>query len=147
MVLKMQKKLLLLISISALFLLGCRTLTPVYNVDNAPIISLDNKSIKMASIKVAILRSGISLGWLMQPISEGVINGTIALRHHVAKIKILYNKDNYSIQYVDSEKLNYDGTNIHPNYNGWIKNLNNSIQASLTGVEMKHKYPLGVLRR
>jgi hypothetical protein len=33
---------------------------------------------------------------------------------------------------MDSTNLNYDGTNIHRNYNGWITNLDKAIRSQLT---------------
>jgi hypothetical protein len=52
----------------------------------------------------------------------------------MAKIDIMYDKTKYSIHYKDSKNLNYDGTNIHTNYNGWIQRLDQTIQAQLTGM-------------
>jgi len=51
---------------------------------------------------------------------------------HVAVVDVNYSVKSYSIQYKDSTELGYDGGNIHPNYNGWIQNLDKGIRAQLS---------------
>ena len=111
------------------FLAGCR-LAPVYNVDNAPIdISAKHSS---KNIKKSIMRAGVALGWSMKAKKRGHIVGTLFLRKFVAIVDIRYNKKSYSITYKKSQGLQYDGTSIHQNYNGWVKNLDRGIQAQLS---------------
>ena len=57
--------------------------------------------------------------------------GTLFLRSHMAKVGIQYNKTAYSINYMDSNNLKYDGSKIHSNYNGWVQNLDRAIQTQL----------------
>ena len=57
--------------------------------------------------------------------------GTINLRTHSATVDIPFNAKQYSILYKDSSNLNYDGTSIHKNYNGWIQNLQKAIDIQL----------------
>ncbi|SMM99144.1 hypothetical protein SPONL_398 [uncultured Candidatus Thioglobus sp.] len=114
------------IMVSLALLASCGT-APVRNVNSAAFS--DNSSI--ANIEAAIIRAGSGLGWVMSKKSDGHILGRLALRSHLAIIDITYNKNNYSIKYKNSENLNYDGTNIHTNYNGWIQNLQKAI-----GVQM-----------
>lgn len=111
-------------SILAFMLIGCRT-APVMNIDNAAIPVSEKHSSK--DIKKAIIRAGATLGWNMKSIKEGHMIGTLHLRKHVAVVDITYNKNEYSINYKDSTNLNYDGKNIHSNYNGWIQRLNQNI--------------------
>jgi hypothetical protein len=40
----------------------------------------------------------------------------------------------FSISYRDSKDLNYDGSNIHSNYNNWIHNLDQAIQQQLAAL-------------
>ena len=56
-----------------------------------------------------------------------MIRATLNLRTHVAVTEITYNEQVFSILYVDSTNLQYDGTSIHKNYNGWIQNLERAI--------------------
>ena len=55
-------------------------------------------------------------------------------RDHRAVVDVRYDTKTYSIKYKDSSNLQYDGTSIHKNYNGWIQNLDNAIRARLTGL-------------
>ncbi len=123
----MNKKLGLVIILTALLtLVGCKN-KPVYNVEKAPI----TKSHNLEELSKAIKRAGASLGWRMKDEVPGEIVGILNLRKHMAKIKIIYNTENYSINYLDSSELNYDGGSIHSNYNGWIQNLDKNIQAQI----------------
>ena len=114
--------------VAAVVFTGCRS-GPVLNIENAP-ISIQGKH-SSNDIGKAIRRAGIGLGWRMNEVKPGHIIGTLSLRSHTAVIDVTYNKDSYSIKYKSSENLNYDGTNIHSNYNGWIKNLDSKIQVQL----------------
>lgn len=112
---------------------GCRTPTPVYNVTNAPVMaSKPNPSTD--EVGKAIQRAGATLGWNMKSVKPGTMLGTLNLRKHVAVVDINYSASSYSINYKDSTELNYDGTNIHPNYNGWIQNLDKAIKAQLSNM-------------
>lgn len=112
----------------ALMLVGCRS-APVMNVDSAAIVANEKHTSK--DIKKAIIRAGASLGWNMKVKKNGHIIGTLILRKHQAVIDILYNKNNYSIKYKSSSHLDYDGVNIHSNYNSWIQRLNQNIQIQI----------------
>lgn len=112
---------------------GCRTPTPVYNVSNAP-ISTSKPNPSLDEIGKAIVRAGTSLGWQMKQTKPGHILGTLYLRTHVAVVDVNYNTTSYNIQYKDSKDLNYDGTNIHPNYNGWVQNLDKGIRVQLSAM-------------
>lgn len=119
-----------LIASLLLLLTGCKA-TPVLNIEEAAIMTAaENVSAK--DIAGAIVRAGSSLGWVMRPKKDSnEIIGILNLRTHMAKISVKYTDEFYSIKYLDSANLNYDGTNIHKNYNGWITNLNRSIQTQL----------------
>ncbi len=126
----MLKKLSILIIIfSTLLIVGCKS-APVQNIDNATIVTnVDNAS--MTDIQKAIVRAGGGLGWIIKEKSPGKMVGTLHLRDHVAIVSITYSTKEYSINYMDSTNLNYDGSSIHSNYNGWIQNLNRAIQTQL----------------
>lgn len=128
-----MKKIILFITATSLLLLlaGCRA-NPVLNIDNAPIeISAPHSS---DDIKKTIIRAGAGLGWTMKAKKKGHIQGTLFLRKHVAVVDINYSKNAYSITYKSSQNLDYDGTNIHKNYNSWVQNLNRQIQAQLSAL-------------
>jgi hypothetical protein len=110
-------------------LVGCQSV-PIQNVEHATVIVSDQTS--LADIKNAIKLAGAGLGWQMKETEPGVITGTLYLRRHMAKVQIPYSKAEYSIRYQDSYELDYDGTNIHSNYNGWIQNLDREIRTRLS---------------
>lgn len=116
------------ITAALVFLAGCKA-NPVYNVDNAPIDVSAKHSSKQ--IKKAIITAGSSLGWKMKAKKKGHIVATLFLRKFVAIVDIRYNKKSYSITYKDSKNLKYNGTSIHKNYNGWIRNLDRRIQSHI----------------
>lgn len=116
----------LLVTVAALA--GCRS-NPVMNVDDAA-ISLQNEP-SIEQVEKAIIRAGASLGWNIKKLAPGKMEGRLMLRSHVAVVDITYDTKSYSIEYKDSTNLDYDGTNIHSNYNGWVQNLNRNIQQEL----------------
>lgn len=128
----MKKSLVSVLTIAVLLFAaaGCRT-APIYNVQDATIVASTSKPLKLADVGKAIVRAGGSLGWIMKIEKPGHIVGTLHLRTHMAQIDVNYTTKSYSITYRNSENLNYDGTNIHSNYNGWIQRLNQNINVQL----------------
>ena len=121
--------LIIALSLTLAFLAGCRS-EVVYNVEGATVVaSIDN--ISSNDVKKAIMRAGGGLGWVIKENGDGKLIGTLSLRKHLAVVDIDYNTKSYSIRYKDSQELNYDGTTIHKNYNGWIQNLHRGIQTQL----------------
>jgi hypothetical protein len=110
---------------------GCRSAN-IYNVSAAPVVA--NNPVTLDDMQKAIVRAGAALGWQMKPVETGLIEGTLHLRTHMAKVHIKYDTTNYSITYKDSSNLDYDGTNIHKNYNGWIQNLDKAIRSQLSNL-------------
>jgi hypothetical protein len=53
----------------------------------------------------------------------GIIRPTLRIRDHDAVVDILYDTRQFTIQYADSRNLNYDGQNIHPRFNDWVREL------------------------
>ena len=129
-----MKKLLirvLFVAIGIATIVGCRT-APIYNVDNAAVVSSTDKRLSMSQVKNAIIRGGASRGWAMKAKRRGHIVGTLHLRGNMAQVDIKYNTKSYSITHKDSTGLGYDGSNIHKNYNGWVHNLQTSISSQLS---------------
>ncbi|MCU7806763.1 MAG: hypothetical protein KZQ73_02690 [Candidatus Thiodiazotropha sp. (ex Semelilucina semeliformis)] len=112
-------------------LIGCRT-APVYNVTDAPVNA--SSKVSATDVKKAIMSAGAGLGWQMKEVKPGHIVGSLFLRKHSAVVDIPFTASGYSIQYKDSTELGYDGSNIHGNYNGWIQNLDRSIQARIASM-------------
>lgn len=125
----LNKKIIILIVLS-LFLIGCRT-APVMNVSDEPINTASGKAPALSVITNKIVQAGVQLGWQMKKVKPGQIIGTLHLRDHMAQVVINYSNKQYSIKYQDSNNMNYDGTNIHANYNSWVQNLNNTIRTQV----------------
>ena len=117
---------------AALLLVGCTT-KPIYSVVDAP-LAASKPNPSMDDISKAIVRAGTGLGWQMTPDRPGHVAGRLALRNHVAVVDVDYTPQTYSIKYRDSTNLDYNGTSIHRNYNGWIQNLDKAIRAQLAAL-------------
>ncbi|HED18833.1 MAG TPA: hypothetical protein ENI74_04945 [Gammaproteobacteria bacterium] len=117
----------------ALLLSGCNT-APIKNVSINDLSFID-RSVTQDELGKAIKYAGIKLGWEMTTEKPGVIIAILHLRKHMAKTRINYNADGYSITYMDSTNLNYDGQNIHANYNRWVRNLDLEIRTRLASME------------
>ena len=123
-----------ILSAVAFLLIACSPL-PVQNVNNAP-INVSSTNYDLADVTKAIQRAGTGLGWQMKSETPGHIVGRLYLRTHVAVVDITYTLDDYSINYKDSTNLKYNAGNntIHKNYNGWIQNLTNAVNAQLVAI-------------
>jgi hypothetical protein len=113
-----------------LLVAGC-TSRPVTNVTDQPIVTAPGKQLTDEQVKYAIVSAGTGLGWVMTPVSPGLISGRLSLRDHVAVVDVRYTTKTYSITYKDSTNLNYQDGQIHKNYNGWIENLDRDIRGAL----------------
>ena len=118
-------------SVLVLLAVGCRAAIPVYNVTDTP-VAASKPNPNLDEVGKAIQRAGVALGWQMKETKPGHMLGTLVLRKHVAVVDVNYSVKSYNIQYKDSTELGYDGQNIHPNYNGWIQNLDKGIRAQLS---------------
>jgi len=121
---------LLIVSATMLGLVAC-TSAPIQNVPQTPVVTATGKPPTADQVRSAIVRAGNGLGWQMTPTDPGLVTGRIALRGHTAVVDVRYTPSNYSITYKDSTNLDYNGTQIHKNYNGWVENLNRDIRANL----------------
>lgn len=116
---------------AATALAACARTAPVYNVTGMP-VTASKPNPTLDEVSKAIIRAGAGLGWQMAPVKPGEMVGTLHLRDHVAVVDITYDTKTYNINYKNSDNLNYDGQNIHKNYNGWIQNLDRAIKVQLS---------------
>jgi hypothetical protein len=104
---------------------GC-TSTDLLTVQDAPIFSTPSFRIPDA------IEAGLAeRGWQVAGRRPGAIDAVLMVREHRADITVVYDADSYSIQYRDSQNLNYRNGRIHRNYNRWVANLNTDIQRAL----------------
>jgi len=108
-------------------MVGC-TSRPIMNVTDQPVVSAAGKQLTEDQVRSSIVSAGIALGWVMTPVSPGLVSGRLSLRDHVAVVDVRYTAKTYSIAYKDSTNLDYRNGQIHRNYNGWIENLNRDIR-------------------
>ena len=120
----------LLICATFVALAGC-TSVPLHNVSDANVITASGKPVTADQVRAAIVKAGSGLGWAMTPNDPGLVTGRLALRGHVAVVDVRYTAKNFSIVYKDSTNLDYTGTRIHRNYNGWVENLDRDIRANI----------------
>ena len=113
---------------AVLLLTGFGSGTPVYNVTSSFPVS---PTATLEGLERAIMRGGILLGWDMQPVGPGKVQGILNIRTHRAVIDITYDIKSFSITYKDSVNLDYRASDntIHSNYNGWIQRLERNIRA------------------
>ena len=122
----------ILIPAIALLVVGCRASTQIYDVQNAPVVA--SRALSMTEVEQSIRVAGAGLGWQMVPRGAGSIEATLLLRDHRAVVDIKYDAKSYSIKYKDSSNLQYDGSTIHSNYNGWIQNLERAIRGAVSAL-------------
>jgi hypothetical protein len=115
----------------AVICLAACTTRPIMNVADQPVVTASGKPVTADQVRGAILAAGTGLGWVMTPVSPGLVSGRLMLRDHVAVVDVRYSATTYSITYKDSTNLNYRDGQIHKNYNGWIENLDRDIRAGL----------------
>jgi len=115
----------------ALVIAGCRT-APITNVDDAVIPTVAGKTLTQEQVRSAIIRGGGALGWQMKDEGPDKLVATLLIRTHTAVVDIPYSTTSYSIKYRSSINLDESGGKIHSNYNGWIQNLQKSINTQLS---------------
>ena len=124
-----RSRLALLFALAGLTLaLGCRSLVPIAEVHDAPLLTIPDATIDDAAYAVAI--AARSLGWVTDPVSPGVMTATLHLRTHTAVVRIEFDTAKYSIVPVETQNIKREGDLIHPNYNGWMQNLQRRISST-----------------
>ncbi|WP_339630776.1 hypothetical protein [uncultured Sneathiella sp.] len=115
----------------AVLLSGCfGRVQPIYNAEANPVpVKLQETSLD--NIGTIIQTSAINRGWVISDAQPGKMKATLHNRTHVAVVEISYTKTSYSINYVSSVDLLYDGANIHRSYNKWIRTLQNDINKNM----------------
>lgn len=121
----------------ALLLLPFALLTMAFRqapLVNPPPIAVTSK-MSSDNVLKAVKMSLVHRGWTITTLKPGIVDATLDLRDHTARIQIDYSTTNVQIKYVDSTNLKYEMKNgtpyIHKNYLGWIENLSKDIQSNL----------------
>lgn len=115
------------IAATAVILAGCAMRDkPVLQIDDAPISVAGGEESVASAIKTALK----GREWSVLDETPGKIRAEYRkpnadVGDHVVVVDITYDADSYSIDYVDSKNMRYDGSagTIHRNYNRWVANL------------------------
>ena len=135
----MRRSISVLLAVAAVAVAGCRA-EPVYNptdIAYAPAATA-TRSLSRTDYKNAIIRAGTQRGWTFGDAGPGHLVGNLAVRgKHFATVDVFYDTESFTINYRDSRNLEYDPATrqIHPNYNSWVTNLQQDIQAEVTRLE------------
>ena len=105
---------------------GCTT-KPLLDLPDVAVTSQHTPE----EVRLAIIAAATTLGWQTKDVEPGLLRATLHLRTHTAESDIAYSAAKYSITYVASTDLDYKDGKIHGNYNRWIANLSQAIQAQL----------------
>ena len=74
-------------------------------------------------------------GWVISKQEPGLMEATLNIRTHMARVGIAYDTQSVQIRYLDSSNLDYevkaDGRHIHRNYAKWINNIVHDISVQL----------------
>ncbi len=106
-----------LVALATVLALGCQN-DRVYDVEFAILPS--DPSWSLDDMTSAIQRSGARRGWDMRIVAPGKIEGRLRRPNRKALVDITYKSDEFSIQYRDSENLEFKDGRIHPAYNRWV---------------------------
>ncbi|UQY37202.1 hypothetical protein K8U54_12195 [Pseudomonas fulva] len=101
---------------------------PVMNINSsAPPAVVKGEDDMRRAILTALQRRQ----WTVERADGGQIMAQYTRRGHQADITIPYSAATYSIQYRDSQNLDYHDGTIHRAYNKWVRKLDRTIQQEL----------------
>ncbi len=119
-----------LLVIACLVISGCSRVQPIYSVsDNA--LPADVQTMSLSEISKAIETAAAAREWIVTKREPGLLELTYSVRVHEAVVRVTFDQSSYSIDYVDSVQLRYNGGLIHRNYNRWVANLELDIRTNL----------------
>jgi hypothetical protein len=104
---------------------GCAN-APVYNVEQHP-LPIEAKRLTDQEIGQRISQAVSRRDWNCVRTCPKTLICHLDKRTHKAVVQVDYNHEYFSINYVKSTNLKYEGGNIHPKYNQWIRNMEGDI--------------------
>ena len=113
-------------TLGPMLLLGCNRIAPVYTVTEANFLGSAPLSRRADQIR----RAAIRRNWAVQDTRAGAMRATFNARGNQAVVEITYTRDSFSIRHLESSNLNFNGTEIHRAYNGWVQDLERGIIAA-----------------
>ncbi len=122
---------------TSIILTGCHPRHLIYNVDHHPMPS-HVEHMSQETIKNTIVQTAARRGWICHQAGYGKLVCHLKRRAHQATIEISYNRHEFSIHHVNSNKLKLKEDLIHPKYNKWIKLLEKEIVDALNEQGVPH---------
>ena len=106
---------------------------PIQNPANIPISWNADGQPTLERIQRAIIAGCATRGWQCRAVKPGEVRAVLYVRQHMAESLIALNTASYSISYVNSSELRYNGVKktIHRKYNLWVVNLIADINAAI----------------
>lgn len=103
-----------------------------------PVAVPAGKAFTLKDVRKAVLSGAMFHHWQMESETPGKIRIKLDGRRDraVLVMEVVYDTKSYSIKYVSSENLKYDGHSIHPSYARWMKNLTDAIDMQLKIMEL-----------
>jgi len=94
-----------------------------------PISISSSKELTIKDIRKAIISGAMRHQWQVESETPNTVRIKLDGRKDQAVLvmDIIYDTKSYSIKYVSSEGLRYDGSSIHSSYSRWMQNLTNAI--------------------
>jgi len=130
----------LLMIVVLAFSAGCRTgrVSDMTTPAGSSAVAIDKELFTVQDMREAIVKGCAERNWRVVEKDANTIEATNVVRNkHTVVVSIPYTETSYTINYKDSTNMNYrpksDGTfSIHPNYNNWVNNLDQSIQKQIS---------------
>lgn len=107
--------------------LGACRAQPVYQSTGGQFQGRGNLAEREAQIRRAAASLG---GWQMQSVRPGLLRGTNTWRSHQMTVDVSFDVRTFSITYVNSVNLDYNGAQIHSAYNDRVRALEAAILRS-----------------
>ncbi|PCJ71630.1 MAG: hypothetical protein COA62_03360 [Rhodobiaceae bacterium] len=104
---------------------------PVYNVQNMTAFTASGEPSTQQHVHDAIVAGATAKGWQVRDEAPGHIVAQIFVRSHMAEVDITFDDKAYSVNYRSSSNLLHNGTQIHRNYNRWVKFMIEKINVAL----------------
>jgi len=120
-------------TVLATALLGATVLAacerPVYTVTNVAFGG--NGTLQQRTMQ--ILQAAQEQNWQAQPVGPGRVRLIYTYTEHRIVLDAVFDETTFSLLYVSSSGLSYDGTNVHRAYNNWVRELERQIQTRSAG--------------
>lgn len=110
---------------------------PIQSQANIPISWNADGKLTLERIQRAMIAGCAQRGWQCKAVKPGEIRAVLHVRQHMAEALIAFNTESFSISYVNSTELRYNGVKktIHRKYNLWVVNLITDINAAIAAIQ------------